>query len=113
MSQHTQTLSTVLENIEKNRAAIAQQIVASTKALGSPSDEVLAAIDLLIKEYGANVQVIGQTIGAKLQIEQLEKTAVEINALIAGLQVVLADDNVDAKLTQQMSADLLRQAATG
>ena len=111
MSQHTETLSVVLGNIEKNREAIAAQIIASTKALGDPSPEAMAAIEILIKEYGANVQVIGQTIGAKLQIEQLEKTAVEINALVAGLQVVLADDNVDSKLAQQMSADLIRKAA--
>lgn len=97
MSATLDTLNTVLANIQKNKAQIAQQLVASSAAMGNPDADVQAAIDLLIKTYGANVQVIGQTIGAQLQIEQLQKTSVEIDALIAGLQVVLADEaNVEA-----------------
>lgn len=111
MSQNLQTLNTVLDNIKQNRAAVAAQIVASTKALGNPSPEVLAAIDTLIAEHGSNVQVIGQVIGAKLQIEQLEKTAVEINALVASLEVMVDDPEAESKITRQMSADLIRSAA--
>lgn len=97
MSATLDTLNTVLANIQKNKTQIAQQIVSSTAALGNPTPEVQAAIDLLIATYGPNPQVIGQTIGAQLQIEQLQKTSTEIDALIAGLQVVLADEaNVEA-----------------
>lgn len=106
-----ETLKNVLSNIEQNRTAIAAQIIASTKAYGNPTPEVEAAIDLLIKTYDANVQLIGHAIGAKLQIEQLEKTAVEVNALIASLEVVANDPDADAKITQQMSAQVLRAAA--
>lgn len=111
MSQNIETLNTVLANIKLNRDQIATQLVASTKALGDATPEVLSAIDLLIETYGPNVQVIGQTVGAKLQIQQLEKTSVEINALIAGLEIVVNDTDADAKLTQQMSADIIREAA--
>jgi len=97
MSQTLDTLNTVLTNIQSNKAQVEAQIVASTKAMGNPTPDVQAAIDLLISTYGSNVQVIGQTIGAQLQVEQLKKTSVEIDALIAGLQVVLADEaNVEA-----------------
>ena len=97
MSQTLDTLNTVLTNIQSNKAQVEAQIVASTKAIGNPTPDVQAAIDLLISTYGSNVQVIGQTIGAQLQVEQLKKTSVEIDALIAGLQVVLADEaNVEA-----------------
>lgn len=100
MSQTLDTLNTVLQNIQNNQAAVAQQIVASTKAMGDVTPEVASAIELLIGHYGANVQVIGQVIGARLQIDQLDKTAVEINALIAGLQVVLSNEaNVEAAET--------------
>ena len=112
MSQNIQTLNTVLDNIKKNRDAIATQIVASTKAYGDPSPEVAAAIDLLINTYDSNVQLIGHAIGAKLQIEQLEKTAQEVNTLIASLEVVTNDADADAKITQQMSAQVIRQAAS-
>lgn len=111
MSQNLKTLESVISNIKNNRTAVAAQIVASTKAYGDPPAEVAAAIDLLISHYGANVQMIGHAIGAKLQIEQLEKTATEINALIASLEVVTNDPDAEAKITQQMSADLIRQAA--
>lgn len=111
MSQNIETLKNVLANVAQNRAAIAAQIVASTKAYGNPTPEVEAAIDLLIKMYDANVQLIGHAIGAKLQIEQLEKTALEVNALVASLEVVMNDPDMDAKITQQMSAQLLHQAA--
>lgn len=111
MSQNIETLKNVLANVAQNRAAIAAQIVASTKAYGNPTPEVEAAIDLLIKTYDANVQLIGHAIGAKLQIEQLEKTALEVNALVASLEVVMNDPDMDAKITQQMSAQLLHQAA--
>jgi hypothetical protein len=92
MSATLDTLNTVLANIQKNKTQITQQIAASIAAMGSPDADVQAAIDLLIATYGANVQVIGQTIGAQLQIEQLQKTSTEIDALIAGMQVVLADE---------------------
>jgi hypothetical protein len=111
MSQNLETLKSVVANIEKNRAGIAAQIVASMKAYGDPTPEVAAAIDLLIKTYDANVQLIGHAIGAKLQIEQLEKTALEVNALIASLEVVVNDPDADAKITQQLSAQVLRAAA--
>jgi hypothetical protein len=86
------TLNTVLAKVQQNRANVATQIVASTKAMGDPAADVQAAIDLLIKTYGTNVQTIGQTIGAQLQIEQLNTALVEIDAMIAGLQVLLSDD---------------------
>lgn len=111
MSQNLETLKGVLANIENNRTAIAAQIVASTKAYGDPTPEVEAAIDLLIKTYDSNVQLIGHAIGAKLQIEQLEKTAVEVNALLASLQVVVNDPDAEAKITQQISSGIIRAAA--
>jgi hypothetical protein len=88
------TLNKILTNIQNNRDAVAQQIVASTKAYGSPPAIVEEAINLLIAHYGSNVQLIGHAIGAKLQIEQLEGTATEINALIAAMQVVLSHDEI-------------------
>jgi hypothetical protein len=97
MSATLDTLNTVLANIQNNKTQITQQIAASTAAMGNPTADVQAAIDLLIATYGANVQVIGQTIGAQLQIEQLQKTSTEIDALIAAMQVVLSDEtNVEA-----------------
>ena len=114
MSATLDTLNTVLSNIQKNKDGIAAQLVASAAAMGNPTAEVQAAIDLLISTYGANVQVIGQTIGAQLQIEQLQKTAVEIDALIAAMQVVLSDEaNVEAAeaLVAAGSPDPLPDAA--
>lgn len=92
MATTLENLNLVLGKLQQNRDNITQQIVASTKALGAPSAEVTAAIDALIKEYGANVQVIGQTIGAKLQISEMEKALVEVDTMLAGLQVLLSDD---------------------
>ena len=86
------TLNTVLDKVQTNRVNVVNQIEASTKAMGNPTADVQAAIDLLIKTYGTNVQAIGQTIGAQLQIEQMNTALVEIDAMIAGLQVILSDE---------------------
>lgn len=92
MSATQDTLNSVLANVQNNQAQIAKQLAASTAAAGNPTPEVQAAIDLLVLTYGPNPQTIGSVIGAQMQIEQLNKTAVEVNALIAGLQVVLSDE---------------------
>jgi hypothetical protein len=96
MSTTIDTLNKVLTNVQNNREQIVKQIAASKKAL--PTDvAVLDAIEVLIKAFNSNVQEIGQTIGAKLQIDSMEANLPEFEALIAGLHVVLADDtNVDA-----------------
>lgn len=94
------TLNRILTNVQNNKESVAKQIDASTRALGNATPEVIAAIDLLIGVYGPNVQVIGQTIGAKLQIVELEKATVDIDAMIASLQITLADEaNVEAAET--------------
>jgi hypothetical protein len=96
MSTTLDTLNKVLTNVQNNRDSIIKQIAASTKAL--PTDPVvLDAIEVLIKAFNSNVQEIGQTIGAKLQIDSMEANLPEFDALIASLQVVLADDaNLEA-----------------
>jgi hypothetical protein len=100
MSETLDTLNRILVNIQTNKDNVAKQIVASTKAMGDPTPEVLAAIELMITTYGPNVQVIGQTIGARLQIDEMKRAAVEIDAMIAGLQVLLADEtNLEAVQT--------------
>ncbi len=92
MSTTLDTLNKVLTNVQNNREQIIKQIAASTKTL--PTDPmVLDAIDLLIKTFNGNVQEIGQTIGAKLQIVSMEANLPEFEALIAGLHVVLADES--------------------
>lgn len=92
MSTTLDTLNKVLTNVQNNREQIVKQIAASTKAL--PTDPaVLEAMEILIKAFNSNVQEIGQTIGAKLQIDSMEANLPEFDALIAGLHVVLADDS--------------------
>ncbi|SRR6266403_2101332 len=96
MSTTIDILNKVLTNVQNNREQIVKQIAASKKAL--PTDSaVLDAIELLTKTFNGNVQEIGQTIGAKLQIDSMEANLPEFDALIAGLHVVLADEtNVEA-----------------
>lgn len=92
MSTTLDTLNKVLTNVQNNREQIVKQIAASKKAL--PTDAaVLDAIELLTKTFNGNVQEIGQTIGAKLQIDSMEANLPEFDALIAGLHVVLADES--------------------
>jgi len=92
MTTTLDTLNKILENIQNNQKAVATQLVASTKAYGDVPADVEAAINLLIKHYGENVQLIGHAIGAKLQIAQLDATSTEINALIGAMQVVLSNE---------------------
>jgi hypothetical protein len=96
MSTTLDTLNKVLTNVQNNREQIVKQIAASKKAL--PTDSaVLDAIELLTKTFNGNVQEIGQTIGAKLQIDSMEANLPEFDALVASLQVVLADEaNLEA-----------------
>ena len=97
MSQTQDTLNVILGNIQNNKLQLAKQIIDCGAAMGNPTPDVQAAIDLLVKTYQGNVQTIGQTIGAQLQIEQMQKTSAEIDVLIAALQVVIADEaNIEA-----------------
>ena len=102
-------LNTVLTNVTNNRTQISAHLTTSTAQAGELTAEVKGAIDVLLKVYG-NPQGAAQIMNSVFQIEQLQKTSVEMDAMIAGLQVVISDESLLEAATAQAQANA--EAAT-
>jgi hypothetical protein len=103
MSQTLDQLNTILGNIQNNKANIETQLGMINSAAVTP--DVQAAMDLLIKTFSSNVQLIGQAIGQQLQVEALKTTSVEIDLLIAAMQTVIADQSIVEATEAQLAAN--------
>lgn len=90
-------LKGVLENKDRMNIAIKQaEVIGNTV-----STDVQAAIDLLVETFSSNVQQIGQIIGSQLQLKTMRRTSVEVDVLVAGLQTLIAKEELlDATQTQ-------------
>ncbi len=104
-------LNSVLTNIQgqqksMNIAREQAEIVGRTV-----SQEVQDAITVLVKAFPENpVQVIGRIIGARLQLESLDKTQVEVDVLIAGVQTLISNEELLATVEKQVEVNAQPQA---
>ena len=104
MSVTLDTLNSVLTNVTNNRNQITAAITTAQAQAGTVTPEVKAAIDLLLTTFG-NSQGASQIMNSFFQVEQLTKTAGEMDALIAGLQVVISDESLLEATQAQQAAN--------
>ena len=111
MSLVLDNLNSVLMNVQ-SQAKTMEVARAQAEIVGrTVSPEVQAAIDVLIKAFPENpVQVIGRLIGAQLQLVSLDKTQIEVNVLVAGLQTLIAKEELLSEVGTQMEVNAQPQA---
>lgn len=111
MSSTKNSLTAVLASVVEQKKQLWVGIGQLEVQARAEDSDVDGAIDLLIEKIG-DVKVIGQIIGARLQLSQLKKMDAEIEVLIAALKVSVNDDAIVTKIVQQITADVLREKAT-
>lgn len=99
-------LKGVLENKDRMNIAIKQaEVIGNTV-----SPDVQTAIDLLVETFSSNVQQIGQIIGSQLQLKTMRRTSVEVDVLVAGLQTLIAKEELLSATQTQMEVNAQPQA---
>ncbi len=109
--QVNKSLEAILANIQGQQANIDSNLAAASAAVLGVEEDTQAAIDLLLARYG-DVQVIGKIIGAQLAIAQLKTASYEVKVLEASIKAALDSEHFVSKITQAMSAQVIRDAAT-
>ena len=118
MSTILDDLNTVLTNITNNRKQIADALANAESTAGTFSPDLAAAIDTVLAAF-PDPRIAAQMLTARAQIEQLSKTAGEMVALIAAMQVVIADEELveatqaQAAANTEVASNPLPEAAAG
>lgn len=100
MSQTVQTINSCLENIRSNRKTLEGNKARIQTEIGTVTDDVQSAIDLLVAKIGGGektpvvAQKIGQIINGQLQLASLVAHFAELDVLEATLSVVASDDGL-------------------
>lgn len=111
MSKHiTSNIESILTNIAGQKANIEANLAAATEAALVHDDGVQNAINILVDRY-QDVQAIGKIIGAQMALEKLRVASGEVAVLEAALKAAIDDTHFVAKIQQQMTADVIREAA--
>lgn len=100
MTTTVRTIESCLENIRSNRKTLTQNVAKIQTEVGTVTDDVQAAIDLLVAKIGGGektpqvAQKIGQIINGQLQLEAFGAHFAELDVLEAALSVVVSDDGL-------------------
>lgn len=108
MSDITENLHGVLQNIVRNRNSVAQNLKAVEAAVSQLDEDSLGAIKFLLSKW-EHPQAVGQHINAVAQLDGLTKAAAEMDTAIAVLQTAADDDAFQLQAQAQLAAN--QQAA--
>lgn len=109
MADITENLHGVLQNIVRNRNAVANNLKQVDQAVSQLDEESLGSIKQLLKKW-EHPQAVGQFINAVAQQEGLSKAAAEMDTAIAVLQTAADDEAFQLQAQAQLAAN--EQAAT-
>lgn len=104
-SEIISTLNNVMANIVSNKKSVDDALANAEATAGTFSPEVSDAMDLILRTF-PSPQIAAQMIATRAQVDQLSKTAGEIAALTAALQVVIADEELVEATQAQATANV-------
>lgn len=104
MADITENLDGVLQNIVRNRNAVAQNLKTVEAAVSQLDEESLGWIKNLLRKW-EHPQAVGQHINAVAQLDGLTKAAGEMDAAIAVLQTAAVDEAFQLQAQAQLTAN--------
>lgn len=105
MSEILDSLNTVVANVTDNRKKVGDALANAEQTAGTFDPQLTAAIELVLASF-PSPQIAGQILVTRSQIDSLSKTASEMDALLAALQVVIADEELVEATQAQATANV-------
>lgn len=106
MSDITDNIHSVLQNITQNKQQALMAQKASAQAVGQLDDESRKSIDQLLSKF-EHPQAIAQFVQAVAQFEGLNKALADMDAAIAVLQIAADDDAFQQQAQAQLAANIV------
>lgn len=106
MTEITDTMNAVMANLQTNKAQIDKALADSEAIAGTFAPNVMDAFDLILATFGGDAKVAAQMLNTRAQMEKLAKAAGEVSALVAAVQVVIADEQLLEATQAQATANV-------